>query len=182
MSPSHSALCLSPPTVHGAAAEQPASVHLRLRLGRPAVGRHHAQRGPTHHADHPLRRLLQEHVHAAGEQRLGDGGLLRGRTGGLAASSFLLVSVRNNLVTRKNVLSKISCLRFSFNIVINKLSDITHLKLWQKIKLPKMNVINFTFNNQHFWGFSSSEKLDFLEFITIRIFLGVCQWWCFMAQ
>lgn len=76
---------LSPPAVHGVAAAQPASVHLRLRLERPAVGRHHAQRCPAHHADHPLRRLLQEHVHASGEQRLGDGGLLRGRPGGLQA-------------------------------------------------------------------------------------------------
>lgn len=93
----HTPASLSPPTVHGATAEQPASVHLRLRLGRPTVGRHHAQRGPTHHADHPLHRLLPEHVHTAGEQRLSDGGLLRGRTGGLAAASFttMLVSLRN---------------------------------------------------------------------------------------
>lgn len=86
---------LSPPAVHGAAAQQPASVHLRLRLGRPAVGHHHAQRGPAHHADHPLHRLLQEHVHAAGEQRLGDGGLLRGRPGGLAASSFSIATFKH---------------------------------------------------------------------------------------
>lgn len=72
----HSALGAVSPTVHGAAAPQPASVHLRVRLGRPALGRHHAQRGPSHHADHQVCGILQEHLYSPGEQRLSHCGLL----------------------------------------------------------------------------------------------------------
>ena len=68
-------------TVHGVAAAQPAPVHLWLWLRGPSVSRHHAQRGSTHHADHQIHRILQEHLHPPREQRLCDCGLLWRRTG-----------------------------------------------------------------------------------------------------
>lgn len=68
-------------TVHGVAAAQPAPVHLWLRLRGPSVSRHHAQRGSTHHADHQIHRILQEHLHPPREQRFCYCGLLWRWTG-----------------------------------------------------------------------------------------------------
>ena len=64
------ALSALSPTVHGVAAAQPAPIHLRLWLRGPSVSGHHAQCGSTHHADHQIHRILQEHLHPPWEQRL----------------------------------------------------------------------------------------------------------------
>ena len=68
-------------TVHGLAATQPAPIYLWLWLRGPSVSSHHAQCGSTHHADHQIHRILQEHLHTPREQCVCHCGLLWRWTG-----------------------------------------------------------------------------------------------------